>query len=73
MAAKLPFLATLVSHLSTAMYGWGTRDTLGNVTSFVEMTVSQSYRDRFFASLTSKPVKTIVSLALTATLWIDGA
>jgi hypothetical protein len=44
------------------MYGWGTRDTLGNVTSFVGTTVSQSYRDRFFASLTSKPVKTIVSL-----------
>lgn len=44
------------------MYGWGTPDTLGHVTSFVGTTVSQSYRDRFFASLTSKQVKTVVSL-----------
>ena len=29
--------------LSTAMYGWGTRDTLGRVTSFIGTTVSQSY------------------------------
>lgn len=48
--------------LSTAIYGWGTPDTLGHVTSFVGTTVSQSYRDRFFASLTSKQVKTVVSL-----------
>jgi len=29
--------------LSTAMYGWGTRDTLGHVTSFIGTTVSRSY------------------------------
>ena len=48
--------------LSTAMYGWGTLDSLGHVTSFIGTTVSCSYRDRFFASITSKQVKTIVSL-----------
>ena len=48
--------------LSTAMYGWGTCDTLGRVTSFLGTTVSRSYWDRFFASLTSKLVDNIVSL-----------
>ncbi len=48
--------------LSTAMYGWGTRDTLGHVTSFVGTTVSRSYQDRFFASLTSKQVETVKTL-----------
>ena len=48
--------------LSTAMYGWGTRDTLGHVTSFLGTMVSRSYQDRSFASLTSKLVYTIVSL-----------
>jgi len=48
--------------LSTAMYSWGTRDTLGHVTSFLGTTVSRSYQDRLFASLTSKLVDTIVSL-----------
>jgi hypothetical protein len=33
--------------LSTTMYGWGTRDTLGHATSFLGINVSQSFCDRF--------------------------
>ena len=48
--------------LLTAMYGWGTCDTLGHVTSFIGTTVSRSYQDRFFASLTLRLVETMIAL-----------
>jgi len=47
--------------LSTAMYGWGTRDMLGHVTSYIGTTESRSYRDRFFASLTLRLVETVIA------------
>ncbi len=40
--------------VSSAMYGWGTRDTLGHATSFMGTAVSWSYRDLFYSSLTSQ-------------------
>jgi hypothetical protein len=44
--------------MSTAIYGWGTRDTLGRATSFLGTTVSHSYQDRYYTSLTSNIVNT---------------
>ena len=44
------------------MYGWGTHDTLGHVTSFIGTTVSRSYQDIFFASLTLRLVETVIAL-----------
>ncbi len=48
--------------LSTTMYGWGTRNMVGHVRSFIKTTVSRSYRDRFYNSLTSSIVKTVIRL-----------
>jgi hypothetical protein len=48
--------------LSTAMYGWGTWDTLGRAISFIETTVSCSYQDCFYTSLTSNIVNTVIQL-----------
>ncbi len=44
--------------LSTARYGWGTRDVLGHATSFTGTTVSRSYWNCFYTSLTSNIVNT---------------
>ena len=57
--------------LLTAMYGWGTRETLAHVTSFIGRTVSRIYRDRFFTSLTSSVVETDTTV-IKINLWIDG-
>ncbi len=48
--------------LSTAMYSWGTRDTLGRATSFLGTMVSCSYRDCFYTSLTSNIINTAIWL-----------
>ena len=48
--------------LSTAMYGWGTRDTIVHATSFLGTTVSRTYRDRFYTSLTIGLVETVIRL-----------
>ncbi len=48
--------------LSTAMYGWGARHTLGHAMSFLGATVSRSYRDRFYTSLISTIVDTVIKL-----------
>ncbi len=48
--------------LSTAMYGWGTRDTLGRATSFIGTTVSCSYQQCFYTLLTSDIVNTAIQL-----------
>ena len=34
--------------VSTAMYGWGTRDTMSHSTSFMGTTVSRVFRDKFY-------------------------
>ena len=44
------------------MYGWGTRDTWGRATSFIGITVSRSIRDRFYLSLSSRIVETVIRL-----------
>jgi hypothetical protein len=46
--------------LSTAMYGWGTCDTLGHATSFLKTTDSWSYQDQFYSSLTSAIVEIVI-------------
>jgi hypothetical protein len=38
--------------LSTAYYGYGAKDTVGHVTSFLGITVSCTTRDKFFKQLT---------------------
>jgi hypothetical protein len=48
--------------LSTAMYGWRTRDTLGGATSFLGTMVLRSYQDCFYTSLTSNIVNTATRL-----------
>jgi hypothetical protein len=48
--------------LSTAMYGWGTRNTIGHATSFLGTTVSRTYRDRFYTTLTTGLVDTVIRL-----------
>jgi hypothetical protein len=48
--------------LLMAMYGWGTSNTLGHATSFLGATVSRRYRDRFYTSLTSTVVDTVIKL-----------
>ena len=48
--------------LSTTMYGWGTRDTLGHATSFLGINVSRSFCDRFYLSLSSRFVETFTRL-----------
>ena len=48
--------------LSTAMYGWGTRDTITHATSFLGTTVSRTYRDRFYTTLTTGLVETVIRL-----------
>lgn len=48
--------------LSTAMYGWGTHDTISHATSFLGTTVSRTYRDRFYTSLTTGLVDTVIRL-----------
>ncbi len=46
------------------MYGWGTRDTMSHVTSFLGTTVSRTYRDKFYTSLTTGHVDTVIRLLL---------
>ena len=48
--------------ISTAYYGWGTRDTMSHATSFLGITVSRSSRDNFFRELTVNRVKVFRSL-----------
>jgi hypothetical protein len=43
--------------ISVAFYGWGTKDTVGNVTSFLGITVSRRTRDDFFKELTADRVQ----------------
>ena len=44
------------------MYGWGNQDTLGHATSFIGTTVSWCFCDKFYASLTSNIVSTVIRL-----------
>jgi hypothetical protein len=48
--------------LSFAMYGWGTRDTLNNATSFLGTIVSRSFWDRFYTLPTVDIVETVIKL-----------
>ncbi len=43
--------------ISIAFYGWGTKDMVGNVTSFLGITVSRTTRDEFFKELTADRVR----------------
>ena len=48
--------------ISTAYYGWGTKDALSNATSFLGNTVSHRSRDNFFKELTVNWVNVFRSL-----------
>ena len=48
--------------ISTAMYGWGTRDTVSHATSFLGTTVSQSFWDRFYTLLMVDIVENVIKL-----------
>ena len=58
--------------LSTTMYGWGTRDTLGHATSFMGIMVLRSYRDCFYSSLTCKICRNSDPVTFQRDLWING-
>ena len=47
--------------LSTALYRWGTRDTLGHATSFMGITVSWRYPGKFYSSLTFEAIIRLLS------------
>jgi hypothetical protein len=48
--------------ISTAYYGWGAKETVSHVTSFLGITVSRTTRDSFFKMLTLNHVKSFRSL-----------
>jgi hypothetical protein len=48
--------------ISTAYYGWGAKDTVSHVTSFLGITVTRTTRDSFFKRLTSNRVESFCSL-----------
>jgi hypothetical protein len=48
--------------LLTAMYGWGAHKKLGHAIPFLGRTVSWSYRDQFYSSLTLAIVETVIRL-----------
>jgi hypothetical protein len=48
--------------ISTAYYGWGAKDTVSHVTSFLGITVTRTTRDSFFKRLTSNRVESFRSL-----------
>jgi hypothetical protein len=48
--------------ISTAYYGWGAKDTMSHVTSFLGITVTRTTRDSFFKTLTMNRVESFCSL-----------
>jgi len=48
--------------ISTAYYGWGVKDTVSQVTSFLGINVTRTTRDSFFNRLTSNRVESFCSL-----------
>ena len=48
--------------ISTAYYGWGAKDRVSHVTSFLGITVTRTTRDSFFKRLTSNRVESFRSL-----------
>ena len=48
--------------ISTAYYGWGAKDTVSHITSFLGITVTRTMRDSFFKRLTLNRVKSFRSL-----------
>ena len=48
--------------ISTAYYGWGVKETVSHVTSFLGITVSRTTRDSFFKTLTLNRVESFRSL-----------
>ena len=48
--------------MPTAMYAWGTRDTMSQATLFMGTTVSRVFRDRFYTSLTVNIVENVIKL-----------
>jgi len=49
--------------ISTAYYGWGAKDTVSHVTSFLGITVTRMTRDSFFKRPTSNRVESFHSFA----------
>ena len=48
--------------ISTAYYGWGTKDTVSHLISFLGITDTRTTRDSFFKRLTSNHVESFCSL-----------
>ncbi len=48
--------------ISTAYYGWGVKDTVSQVTSFLRIKATRMTRDSFFKRLTSNCVESFCSL-----------
>jgi hypothetical protein len=48
--------------ISTAYYGWGAKDTVSHLISFLGITVTRTTRDSFFKRLTSNHVESFCSL-----------
>jgi hypothetical protein len=48
--------------ISTAYYGWGVKETVSHVTSFLGITITRTTRDSFFKWLTSNRVESFRSL-----------
>jgi hypothetical protein len=71
--ANFPCLPHWCLILLTAMYGWGTQDTMGQATLFLGTTVSWSYCDKFNVSLTSNIVETVIRLLLSKICRLMGS
>ena len=50
--------------ISTAYYGWGAKDTVSQVTSFLGINVTRTTRDSFFKRLTSNRVESFCLLLM---------
>jgi hypothetical protein len=48
--------------ISTVYYGWGAKDTVSHVTSFLKITVTRTMRDSFFKTLTLNRVESFRSM-----------
>ena len=60
--ANFQVLRHWVMVIATAYYGWGTKDTVSNATSFLGIRVSRRSRDNFFKELTVNWVNVFRSL-----------